>query len=236
MISRGQNKGVELDLLEDIFRQKERDLEKGILNFTLRDKDCDPVLRTKAEEDRMLTEMHLTSNIIHVKISRCNSFDEDADVCDVTLAPKSPTLLSAPLPSLTYIRSKYHPPMQDEMFVSGIEAERQQIETKTLGNDTAHALADRRASYTRKLRAHAEDETNFVERYVEIAKEEKRSQLQLSENIESSGTEASVRRATLWRRCAAMADVLAKEEAERLLWKKMFCVAAHHVYGNKGFY
>lgn len=38
MISRGQNKGVELDLLEDIFRQKERDLEKGILNFTLRDK------------------------------------------------------------------------------------------------------------------------------------------------------------------------------------------------------
>ena len=53
--------------------------------------------------------------------------------------------------------------MPDEMFVSGVEAERQQIETKTLGNDIAHALADRRASYTRKLQANTEDETNFVE-------------------------------------------------------------------------
>lgn len=67
-----------------------------------------------------------------------------------------------------------------------------------------------------------------------MAKEE--SKLQLSENIESAGTEASERRTTLWRRCAAMAEVLAKEEAERLLWKKMFCVASHHVYGNKAFY
>jgi hypothetical protein len=69
---------------------------------------------------------------------------------------------------------------------------------------------------------------------MEIAKEE--SKFQLSDNIESSGTESAERRATLWRRCAAMADVLAKEEAERLLWKKTFCVAAHHVYGNKAFY
>ena len=67
-----------------------------------------------------------------------------------------------------------------------------------------------------------------------MAKEE--SQLKLADNIEGSGTEAAERRATLWRRCAAMAEVLAKEEAERLLWKKMFCVAAHHVYGNKAFY
>ena len=36
MLSRGQNQ--ELDILEDIFRQKEGDLESGILNFTLRDK------------------------------------------------------------------------------------------------------------------------------------------------------------------------------------------------------
>ena len=36
MLSRGQNQ--ELDTLEDIFRQKEGDLESGILNFTLRDK------------------------------------------------------------------------------------------------------------------------------------------------------------------------------------------------------
>lgn len=84
-------------------------------------------------------------------------------MCDVTLAPKSPKLLSAPLPSLTFIRSKYHPPMPDEMFVSGVEAQRQQLETRTLGNDVAHALADRRASYNRKLQALAEDETNFVQ-------------------------------------------------------------------------
>ena len=67
-----------------------------------------------------------------------------------------------------------------------------------------------------------------------MSKEE--SKMHLSENIDSPGCQASERRATLWRRCAAMADVLAKEEAERLLWKKMFCVASHHVYGNKAFY
>ena len=108
----------------------------------------------------------LQSNIIHVKISRCNSLDDvdkDADVRDVTLAPKSPKLLSAPLPSLSFIRSKYNPPMPDEMFVSGVEAERQQTESRTLGNDTAHALADRRANYERRLRTLAEDETNFVQ-------------------------------------------------------------------------
>lgn len=33
-----QEKKQELDTLEDIFRQKEKDLEKGILNFTIRDK------------------------------------------------------------------------------------------------------------------------------------------------------------------------------------------------------
>ena len=49
------------------------------------------------------------------------------------------------------------------MFVSGVEAERQQIETKVLGNDTAHTLADRRANYKRKLETLAEDETNFVQ-------------------------------------------------------------------------
>lgn len=49
------------------------------------------------------------------------------------------------------------------MFVSGVEAERQQTETRALGNDTAHVLADRRASYNRKLQTLAEDETNFVQ-------------------------------------------------------------------------
>lgn len=38
MFPRNQSQGFELDALEDIFRQKERDLEKGILNFTSRDK------------------------------------------------------------------------------------------------------------------------------------------------------------------------------------------------------
>lgn len=56
--------------------------------------------------------------------------------------------------------------MPDEMFVSGVEAERQQIESRTLGNDTAHALADRRANYERRLRTLAEDETNFVQVFI----------------------------------------------------------------------
>lgn len=156
-------------------------------------------------------------------------------MCDINLTPRSPKLLSAPQPSLTLIRSKYRPP-KDELFVSGVEAERQQIEMRTLGKDVAHSLADRRANYNRKLRELAEHETNFVQNYVEIAKEEKKFQLHLSDAIQSEGTEVSERRATLWRRCAAMAEILAKEEAERLLWKKMFCVAARKVYGNETFY
>ena len=87
----------------------------------------------------------------------------ETDVRDVTLAPKSPTLLSAPLPSITFIRSKYYPPTAKEMFVSGVEAQRQQTETKVWGNDTAHALADRRANYERKLKSLAEDEKKFVQ-------------------------------------------------------------------------
>lgn len=49
------------------------------------------------------------------------------------------------------------------MFVSGVEAQRQQTETKVWGNDTAHALADRRANYERKLKRLAEDEKKFVQ-------------------------------------------------------------------------
>jgi hypothetical protein len=58
--------------------------------------------------------------------------------------------------------------MPDEMFVSGVEAERQRIETRVLGNDTAHALADRRASYKKKLQTLAENETNFVQVFILI--------------------------------------------------------------------
>jgi hypothetical protein len=58
--------------------------------------------------------------------------------------------------------------MPDEMFVSGVEAERQQNETRVHGNDTAHALADRRASYKRKLQNLDEDEKNFVQVFIII--------------------------------------------------------------------
>ena len=98
--------------------------------------------------------------MIHVKVSRSSSCDE-TDICDVNLSPRSPTLLRAPLPSLAFVRSKYRPPM-DELFVSGIEAQRQQIDVKTFGIDAAHALADRRAKYNRRLRSQAEDDTSFV--------------------------------------------------------------------------
>ena len=94
-------------------------------------------------------------------VSHSNSPDE-ADICDVNIAPKSPRLLSAPFPSLTFLRSSYNPPTE-ELFVSGVEAERQLSEIKTMGSDVAHALADRRANYNRKLRSLAERESRFVE-------------------------------------------------------------------------
>lgn len=74
----------------------------------------------------------------------------------------------------------------------------------------------------------------FFKSYIKIAKEDYNNQL--IHDKETPFTEVGERRTTLRERCAAMAEVLAKEEAERLLWKKMFCVAAHRVYGNKKFY
>ena len=71
---------------------------------------------------------------------------------------------------------------------------------------------------------------------IEAAVESKFLQLKMADELEEQGTRRTVRRAKLWRRCAAMAEVLAKEHAEALLWKRKFEEAAFYAFGNQGFY
>lgn len=58
----------------------------------------------------------------------------------------------------------------------------------------------------------------------------------MADELEKEGTKRTLRRAKLWRRCAAMAEVLAKEHAEAYLWKQKFEEAAGIAFGNKRFY
>ena len=75
----------------------------------------------------------------------------------------------------------------------------------------------------------------FYQNEIDNAIESKFYQLKMADELEKTGTKRTVRRAKLWRRCAAMAEVLAKEQAEALLWKKRYEEAAGIVYGNKCF-
>ena len=61
-------------------------------------------------------------------------------------------------------------------------------------------------------------------------------QLKIAEDLEKQGTHYIVRRATLWRRCANMAEALVQEETETRLWQRHFQDAAAAVYGNKEMY
>lgn len=54
----------------------------------------------------------------------------------------------------------------------------------------------------------------------------------MAEELDKKGTSRMGRRAKLWRRCANMAEVLAKEEAETILFRKKYHNAAIHVFGG----
>lgn len=78
--------------------------------------------------------------------------------------------------------------------------------------------------------------SNFFQNEIDLAVEAKFFQLKMADELEKKGTKRTLRRAKLWRRCAAMAEVLAKENAEAVLWKQKFEQAAGIAFGNKRFY
>ena len=61
-------------------------------------------------------------------------------------------------------------------------------------------------------------------------------QLQMADHLEKDGTFLKERRAKLWRRCANMTEILAKEEAEAILWQKKYKEAIAAVFGNFTFF
>ncbi|KXJ19789.1 uncharacterized protein LOC110251537 isoform X2 [Exaiptasia diaphana] len=153
--------------------------------------------------------------------------------------PRSPELLYPPVPTLTAVKERlpvFFNYKYSSIFVSGYEAERQRLEKRTFGKHTAATLAERRSSYSKKRRDEDREEGIVIENEIDLAVESKFLQLKMADELEKQGTKRTLRRAKLWRRCAAMAEVLAKEHAEALLWKQKFEEAAGIAFGNKRFY
>lgn len=62
----------------------------------------------------------------------------------------------------------------------------------------------------------------FRQRNIAEAVRNKVKQLQMAEHLEKDGSFLKERRAKLWRRCANMAEILAKEETEATLWQNRY--------------
>ncbi|KAJ7314696.1 hypothetical protein OS493_039230 [Desmophyllum pertusum] len=73
---------------------------------------------------------------------------------------------------------------------------------------------------------------NIAERNIDEAVKSKAKQLQMADNLEKDGTFLKDRRAKLWRRCANMAEILAKEETEATLWQNRYREAIAVVSGS----
>ncbi|XP_031560418.1 uncharacterized protein LOC116296530 isoform X2 [Actinia tenebrosa] len=167
------------------------------------------------------------------------SFSSSSSSPSNTRRPRSPELLYPPIPTLTAVKERlpvFFNYKYSSIFVSGYEAERQRTEKRTFGKDTALLLAERRSSYIKRRRDMEREECLIIENEIDNAIESKFYQLKMADELEKTGSKRTVRRAKLWRRCAAMAEVLAKEQAEALLWKRRYEEAAGIAFGNKYFH
>ena len=77
---------------------------------------------------------------------------------------------------------------------------------------------------------------SLLQRHIKMATQDRFCQLQMADELEKQGTFLKERRAKLWRRCAAMAEMLARDEAESILWQKGFQEASRIVSGNENFF
>lgn len=232
----------ELDTLEDIFKRsdwQERALKPALSSLlapalcavyaSYDDKEISNLEDDRVIWDRQYTLKDLSS--IEVKIQRADSptspnesfFLPITDDCERS---RSPELLYPPIANIVEIKEKLPPPCDSgrssPIFVSGYEAERQRNDIKQFGREVASKLAERRAEYAKRRMSQIQQESEIIERNIAEAVRNKVKQLQMAEHLEKDGSFLKERRAKLWRRCANMAEILAKEETEATLWQNRY--------------
>ncbi|XP_020628165.1 uncharacterized protein LOC110065376 [Orbicella faveolata] len=246
----------ELDTLEDIFKRsdwQERALKPALSSIlapalcavyaSYEDKSI-----SNLEDDHVIWDRHYTLkdlSSIEVKIQRADSPTSSRNsfflpIGDDRERPRSPELLYPPIANIAEIKEKLPPPCDSgrssPIFVSGYEAERQRNDIKQFGREVASKLAERRAEYAKRRMNQLQEENEIIERNIEEAVKSKMKQLQMADHLEKDGTFLKDRRAKLWRRCANMAEILAKEETEAILWQKRYKEAIAVVSGSFAFF
>lgn len=232
----------ELDTLEDIFKRsdwQERALKPALSSIlapalcavyaTYGDNEISNLDDDRVVWDRQYTLKDLSS--IKVKIQRADSPSSPSDsfffpITDDHERSRSLELLYPPIANIVETKEKLHPPCDSgrssPIFVSGYEAERQRNDIKQFGREVASKLAERRAEYAKRRASQIHEEREIIERNIEEAIRNKAKQLQEADHLEKDGSFLKERRAKLWRRCANMAEILAKEETEATLWQNKY--------------
>lgn len=248
----------ELDTLEDIFKRsdgwQERSL-KPALSSILAPALCavyasyeDDKSISSLPDDHVIWDRHYTLkdlSSIEVKIQSADSpttLRENffVPISDEQGRSRSPELLYPPIANIAEIKERLPSPCDSgrssPIFVSGYEAERQRNDIQQFGREVASRLAERRAEYAKRRMVQLQEEGLTIERNIEEAVKHKVEQLKIADQLDKDGTFLKERRAKLWRRCANMAEILAKEEAQATLWQQRYNEAIAMVPDNIMFF
>lgn len=243
----------ELDTLEDIFKRsdgwQERSL-KPALSCILAPALCavyaayeDEKPIESIQDDHVIWDRHYTLkdlSSIEVKIQSADNENYFLPIADERERSRSPELLYPPIANITETKERLPSPCDSgrssPIFVSGYEAERQRNDIQQFGREVASKLAERRAEYEKRTMAQLQEESLIIEKNVEEAIKSKVEQLKMADQLEKDGTFLKERRAKLWRRCANMSEILAKEETEATLWQQRYKEALAAVPDNIMFF
>ncbi|KAK2556545.1 hypothetical protein P5673_021454, partial [Acropora cervicornis] len=221
----------ELDTLEDIFKRSDGWQEttlKPALSCILAPALC--AVYSKA------VFINIDLSRIEVKIQSADSQNCFLPITDERERSRSPELLYPPIANIAEIKERLPSPCDSgrssPIFVSGYEAERQRNDIQQFGREVACKLAERRAEYAKRRMAQMEKESLIIEKNIKEATKNKIEQLKMADELEKDGTLLKERRAKLWRRCANMTEILAKEETQASLWQQRYKEALAAVPDN----
>ncbi|XP_074626761.1 uncharacterized protein LOC141884783 isoform X1 [Acropora palmata] len=239
----------ELDTLEDIFKRSDGWQEttlKPALSCILAPALCavytsydDEKSIQNLQDDQVIWDRHYTLkdlSRIEVKIQSADSQNCFLPITDERERSRSPELLYPPIANIAEIKERLPSPCDSgrssPIFVSGYEAERQRNDIQQFGREVACKLAERRAEYAKRRMAQMEKESLIIEKNIKEATKNKIEQLKMADELEKDGTLLKERRAKLWRRCANMTEILAKEERQASLWTQRYKEALAAVPDN----
>lgn len=248
----------ELDTLEDIFKRsdwQERAL-KPALSSILAPALCavyasyeDDKPNSNIQDDHVIWDRHYTLkdlSCIEVKIQSAAESPTSLSgnffvpITDDRERSRSPELLYPPIANIAEIKERLPSPCDSgrssPIFVSGYEAERQRNDIKQFGREVASKLAERRAEYAKRRMAQLQEESLIIEHNIAEAVKSKMDLLKMADELEKDGTFLKERRAKLWRRCANMAEILAKEETQATLWQQRYKETLAVAAGNIAFF